>query len=155
MARHRIQHPHGVTSGPMMFADAGNPAKLFATARNEKIDLQFNDKLNFGCSSRWPVTVIVHANALAQFRWKWTANSNCDVWWNGSRARRGWPNWSQLVIASPTVIALAPKLDAAMPNLTRIFASSASSAVFPHDVGQSLWPPGNGLVQSLDECLKI
>ncbi|HZL80214.1 MAG TPA: hypothetical protein VFC17_15380, partial [Candidatus Limnocylindrales bacterium] len=41
----------GVTSGPMILRMLKNPAEIILkTARNEKLKLEFNEKLNFGCS---------------------------------------------------------------------------------------------------------
>jgi len=93
----------GVTSGPMILRMLRNPAEIvLRTARNEKLDLQFNDKLNFGCSLAlagygYPFTQVRGPQLPLEVDGKF----DCDVWWN-EVARGRMANWSQLVIASPT-----------------------------------------------------
>jgi phosphoribosylamine--glycine ligase len=67
----------GVTSGPMILRMLKNPAEMvLRTARNKKLDVQFNDKLELGCS----LTLAGYGYPFTQVRgphcrWKWTANS--------------------------------------------------------------------------------
>ena len=80
----------GVTSGPMILRMLKNPAEVvLATARNEKLKLEFNDKLNFGCSLTlagygYPFTQCAGRNC----RWKWTANLTATCGGTKSRAAR-------------------------------------------------------------------
>jgi phosphoribosylamine-glycine ligase len=134
----------GVTSGPMILRMLKNPAEIVRrTARNEKLDLQFNEKLNFGCSLTlagygYPYTQLrsphLPLEVIGQF--------DCDVWWNEvARGADGKLMATGHRIAD--VVALAPKLDAA---IARAYANIRKIRVvgsyFRTDVGQSLWPPG-------------
>ena len=61
-----------------------NPAEIvLRTARNEKLDPQFNDKLNFGCS----LTLAGYGYPFTQVRsphlpLEVDGQFDCDVWWN-------------------------------------------------------------------------
>jgi phosphoribosylamine-glycine ligase len=134
----------GVTSGPMILRMLKNPAEIvLRTARNEKLDLQFNDKLNFGCS----LTLAGYGYPFTQVRGpqlplEISEKFNCDVWWN--EVARG--NDGNLIATGhriADVIALAPKLDAAIvkayANIKKI---RVVGSYFRTDVGKSLWPPG-------------
>jgi phosphoribosylamine-glycine ligase len=134
----------GVTSGPMILRLLKNPAEMvLRTARNEKLKLQFNDKLNFGCSLTlagygYPFTQVRGPQLPLEVNGKF----DCDVWWN--EVARGADG--QLIATGhriADVIALAPKLDAA---IARAYANIRKIRVvgsyFRTDVGQSLWPPG-------------
>ncbi len=61
-----------------------NPAEIvLRTARNEKLKLQFNDKLNFGCS----LTLAGYGYPFTQVRGpqlplEVDGKFDCDVWWN-------------------------------------------------------------------------
>jgi phosphoribosylamine-glycine ligase len=135
----------GVTCGPMILRMLKNPAEIvLGTARNEKLKLEFNDKLNFGCS----LTLAGYGYPFTQVRGpqlplEVDGKFGCDVWWN--EVARGADG--QLIATGhriADVIALAPKLDAA---ITKAYANIRKIRVvgsyYRTDVGQSLWPPGN------------
>jgi phosphoribosylamine-glycine ligase len=134
----------GVTSGPMILRMLKNPAEvILRTARDEKLKLQFNDKLNFGCS----LTLAGYGYPFTQVRGpqlplEISGEFDCDVWWNEvARAADG--NLLATGHRIADVIALAPTLKAA---LTKAYANIRKIRVvgsyFRTDVGQSLWPPG-------------
>ena len=134
----------GVTSGPMILRMLNNPAEvILRTTRNEKLDLQFSDKLNFGCS----LTLAGYGYPFTQVRsphlpLETDGQFDCDVWWNEvARGADGHLVATGHRIAD--VIALAPKLDTA---IARAYANIRKIRVvgsyFRTDVGQSLWPPG-------------
>jgi phosphoribosylamine---glycine ligase len=135
----------GVTSGPMILRMLLNPAEIvLRTARNEKLDLQFNDKLNFGCS----LTLAGYGYPFTQVRGpqlplEVDGKFDCDVWWN--EVARGADG--QLISTGhriADVIALAPKLEAAIAKAyANIKKIRVVGSYFRTDVGQSLWPPGN------------
>ena len=134
----------GVTSGPMILRMLKNPAEVvLATARNEKLKLEFNDKLNFGCSLTlagygYPFARCAAATAAGSGRRIWLR-----PWWNEvARSADGGLTATGQRIAD--VIAFAPKLGVAMAkacaNIRKIRGVGSD---FRTDVGQSLWPPGN------------
>ncbi|HEY3931595.1 MAG TPA: phosphoribosylglycinamide synthetase C domain-containing protein [Verrucomicrobiae bacterium] len=135
----------GVTSGPMILRMLKNPAEtVLRTARNEKLDLQFNDKLNFGCS----LTLAGYGYPFTQVRGpqlplEVDGKFDCDVWWNEvARGADGKLFSTGHRIAD--VIAFAPKLDAAIAKAyANIRKIRVVGSYFRTDVGQSLWPPGN------------
>jgi phosphoribosylamine-glycine ligase len=135
----------GVTSGPMILRMLKNPAEIvLATARNEKLKLEFNDKLNFGCS----LTLAGYGYPFTQVRGpqlplEVDGKFDCDVWWNEvARGADGKLFSTGHRIAD--VIALAPKLDAAMARAyANIRKIRVVGSYFRTDVGQSLWPPGS------------
>ena len=134
----------GVTSGPMILRMLKNPAEMvLRTARNEKLNLQFNDQLNFGCS----LTLAGYGYPFTQVRGpqlplETDGQFDCDVWWNEvARGADGRLVATGQRIAD--VIALAPKLDAAIANAyANIRKIRVVGSYFRTDVGQSLWPPG-------------
>ncbi len=134
----------GVTSGPMILRMLKNPAEIILrTARNEKLKLEFNDKLNFGCSLTlagygYPFTQVRGPQLPLEVEGKF----DCDVWWNEVACGAD----GNLIATGhriADVIALAPKLDAA---IARAYANIRKFRVvgsyFRTDIGQSLWPPG-------------
>ena len=134
----------GVTSGPMILRMLKHPAAvILKTARNEKLKLEFNDGLNFGCSLTlagygYPFTQITGPRLPLVT----TGEFDCDVWWNEvARDPDGHLMAAGHRIAD--VIALAPTLDAAIAmtyeNIRKIHVGSS---YFRTDIGQSLWPPG-------------
>jgi len=134
----------GVTSGPMILRMLKNPAAvILRTTRNEKLDLQFRDHVNFGCS----LTLAGYGYPFIQVRTphlplEVDGRFDCDVWWNEvARGADGKLVSTGHRIAD--VIALAPTLEAAV---TRAYANMRKLRVvgsyFRTDVGQSLWPPG-------------
>src|SRR5580698_5341755 len=74
----------GVTSGPMILRMIKKPAEVvMRTARNEKLKLEFKDKLNFGCS----LTLAGYGYPFTQTRsprlpLAVKGRFNGDVWWN-------------------------------------------------------------------------
>jgi phosphoribosylamine---glycine ligase len=135
----------GVTSGPMILRMLKNPAEIvLRTARNEKLKLEFNDKLNFGCSLTlagygYPFTQVRGPHLPLEISEKF----DCDVWWN-EVARGADGNLISTGHRIADVIALAPKLDAAIAKAyANIRKISVVGSYFRTDVGQNLWPPGN------------
>jgi phosphoribosylamine-glycine ligase len=134
----------GVTSGPMILRMLKNPAQaVLATARNEKLKLEFNDQLNFGCS----LTLAGYGYPFTQVRGpqlplEVDGQFDCDVWWNEvARGTDGHLVSTGHRIAD--VIALARELDAAIKKAyTNIRKIRVVGSYFRTDVGQSLWPPG-------------
>jgi phosphoribosylamine-glycine ligase len=134
----------GVTSGPMILRMLKNPAEvILRTTRNEALNLQFNDKLNSGCS----LTLAGYGYPFTQVRGpqlplEVDGQFDCDVWWN-EVARGADGNLVATGHRIADVVALAPKLGAA---IARAYANIRKLRVvgsyFRTDVGQSLWPPG-------------
>ena len=135
----------GVTSGPMILRMLKNPAAVvLATARNEKLKLAFNERLNFGCS----LTLAGYGYPFTQVRGpqlplERDGEFDCDVWWNEvARGADGGLVATGQRIAD--VIALAPKLKSAIAKAyANIRKIRVVGSYFRTDVGQSLWPPGN------------
>jgi phosphoribosylamine---glycine ligase len=135
----------GVTSGPMILRMLKNPADVvLRTARNHKLDLQFSEGLNFGCS----LTLAGYGYPFTQVRGphlplEVDGTFDCDVSWNEvTRGNDGRLTATGHRIAD--VIALASTLDAAIArayeNVRRI---RVVGSYYRTDIGQSLWPPGN------------
>jgi phosphoribosylamine-glycine ligase len=134
----------GVTSGPMILRMLKNPLDtIIRTARNEKLNLQFKDKLNFGCS----LTLAGYGYPFTQTRsprlpLDINGRFNCDVWWN-EVASGPEGNLTATGHRIADVIALAPKLDLAIAkayeNIKKI---RVAGSYYRTDIGQSLWPPG-------------
>ena len=134
----------GVTSGPMILRMLKNPADMvLRTARNQKLDLQFNEKLNFGCS----LTLAGYGYPFTQVRGphlplEVNGQFDCDIWWNEVARGAG----GKLIATGhriADVIGLAPTLDAAMAKAyANIRKIRVVGSYFRTDVGQSLWPPG-------------
>ena len=134
----------GVTSGPMILRMLKNPAEIvLATARNEKLKLEFNEKLNFGCS----LTLAGYGYPFTQVRGpllplEVDGKFNCDVWWN-EVARGADGNLISTGHRIADVIALASNLKAAIAKAyANIRKIRVVGSYFRTDVGQSLWPPG-------------
>jgi len=134
----------GVTSGPMILRMLKNPAVIvLRTARNEKLNPQFEDKSNFGCS----LTLAGYGYPFIQVRsphlpLEVDGQFDCDVWWNeAARGADGKLMSTGHRIAD--VIALAPTLDAAVAKVyANIRKIRVVGSYFRTDIGQSLWPPG-------------
>jgi phosphoribosylamine-glycine ligase len=134
----------GVTSGPMILRMLKNPVEnVRQTARNEKLTLEFNPNLNFGCS----LTLAGYGYPFTQVRGpqlplEVNGEFDCDVWWN-EVARDADGNLTTTGHRLADVIALAPTLKAAIrkayANIRKI---RVVGSYFRTDVGQSLWPPG-------------
>ncbi len=134
----------GVTSGPMILRMLKNPVEsVIRTAQNRKLDPQFRDQLNFGCS----LTLAGYGYPYVQTRGPQLplgteGRFDCDVWWN--EVAQG-PDGKLLATGHriADVNALAPTLAAA---IARAYANIRKIRVlgsyYRTDVGQSLWPPG-------------
>ena len=134
----------GVTSGPMILRMLKDPAEIIlATARNKKLKLAFNDKLNFGCSLTlagygYPFTQVRGPHLPLEVDGKF----DCDVWWN-EVASDADGNLLSTGHRIADVIALAPNLKAAIAKANaNIRKIRVVGSYFRTDVGQSLWPPG-------------
>jgi phosphoribosylamine-glycine ligase len=134
----------GVTSGPMILRMLKKPAEILTrTARNEKLKLEFREKLNFGCS----LTLAGYGYPFTQTRsmklpLEVNGRFNCDVWWN-EVARGADGNLMATGHRIADVIALAPKLNAAIAKAyANIAKIRVAGSYYRTDVGQSLWPPG-------------
>jgi phosphoribosylamine-glycine ligase len=134
----------GVTSGPMILRMLKNPAEIvLQTARNEKLKLEFNDALNFGCS----LTLAGYGYPFTQVRGPHlpltvAGQPDCDVWWNEvARGADGQLTATGQRVAD--VIAIAPELETAIAKAyANIRKIRVVGSYFRTDVGQSLWPPG-------------
>jgi phosphoribosylamine--glycine ligase len=135
----------GVTSGPMILRMLKHPTEiLLRTTRNEKLTLEFNDGLNFGCSLTlagygYPYTQVRGPQLPLEVDGKF----DCDVWWN-EVARHVEGNLVATGHRVADVIALAPRLDEAVARAyANIRKIRVVGSYYRTDVGQSLWPPGN------------
>jgi len=133
----------GVTSGPMILRMLKNPAEtILKVTRNEKLKLQFNNKLNFGCS----LTLAGYGYPFTQVRGpqlplELDGKFDCDVWWN--EVAQGGDGLVATGHRIADVIALAPKLDAAIAKAyANIRRMRVVGSYYRTDIGQSLWPPG-------------
>jgi phosphoribosylamine-glycine ligase len=134
----------GVTSGPMILRMLKNPVgTILRTAQNQKLDPQFDAKLQFGCS----LTLAGYGYPFNQVRGPQfpvdvNGTFDCDVWWN-EVAR---DNDGRLVSTGhrlADVIALAPSLKAAIAKAyANIRKIRVLSSYFRTDIGETLWPPG-------------
>ncbi len=133
----------GVTSGAMILRMLRNPGGvLLDTARDRKLEIQFVEGRDFGCS----VTLAGYGYPYVQISGprvpvEVATPLDCDVWWN-EVTRDG----AALVTTGhriADVVALAHSLDKAIAkaysNIRRI---RSVGSYFRGDVGQSLWPPG-------------
>ena len=135
----------GVTSGPMILRMLKNPAEVVRrTARNEKLELKFKDKLNFGCS----LTLAGYGYPFTQTRsprlpLEVKGQFDCDVWWNEVECSpEGNLTASGHRIAD--VVAIAPGLKTAIAKAyANIGKIRVAGSYYRTDVGESLWPPGN------------
>jgi phosphoribosylamine--glycine ligase len=134
----------GVTSGPMLLRLLKDPAGvLLRTARDQRIDPQFEGEARFGCS----LTLAGYGYPYVQVRGprlplEVAGRFNCDVWWNEVEAD---PEGGLVATGHriADVVALAPTLEGA---IARAYANIAKIRVvgsyYRTDVGASLWPPG-------------
>jgi phosphoribosylamine--glycine ligase len=134
----------GVTSGPMILRMLKNPAAIiWRTARNEKLDVQFREGLNFGCS----LTLAGYGYPFTQVRsphlpLETDGPFDCDVWWNEvARGADGQLLATGHRIADVTAFAatLPEAIARAYQNIRKI---RVAGSYFRTDIGQSLWPPG-------------
>jgi phosphoribosylamine-glycine ligase len=137
----------GVTSGAMLLRLLANPVDaLLRTGRNEKLDLKFNEGLNFGCSvtlAGYGYPYVQQKGPLLPVDVTYPFDAGCDVWWNEvAREADG-----QLVSTGhriADVIGFGPSLEDAITcannNISKIRSLGSYHRV---DIGRSLWPPGN------------
>jgi phosphoribosylamine--glycine ligase len=134
----------GVTSGPMILRMLKNPAEtIWRTACNDKLNLQFREKVKFGCS----LTLAGYGYPFTQVRGpqlplEVDGKLDCDVWWNEvARNPEGGLIATGHRIAD--VIALAPNLKGALAKAyANVRKLRVVGSYYRTDVGQSLWPPG-------------
>jgi phosphoribosylamine-glycine ligase len=135
----------GVTSGAMLLRMLSNPLEvLMRTARNETVELNFVDKLAFGCS----LTLAGYGYPYVQVRGpqlpvEVTDPLDCDVWWN-EVARDGEGLLRSTGHRIADVVALGRTLEAAVAKAyANIRKIRSLGSYYRPDIGQSLWPPGN------------
>jgi len=134
----------GVTSGPMILQMLKQPAEIVRqTARNQKLKLQFNEKLKFGCS----LTLAGYGYPFTQVRsphlpLELAGKPDGDIWWNEvERGADGKLSATGHRIAD--VVTLAPTLKTAIAGAyANIRKIRVVGSYFRTDIGQSLWPPG-------------
>jgi phosphoribosylamine---glycine ligase len=134
----------GVTSGPMILRMLKDPAEvILRTARNEKLNLRFREKLKFGCSLTlagygYPFTQVRSPHLPLEVHGQF----DCDVWWNEvARTADGRLTSTGHRIAD--VVALASKREAAIAKAyANIRKIGVVGSYHRTDIGQSLWPPG-------------
>jgi phosphoribosylamine-glycine ligase len=135
----------GVTSGAMLLRMLVNPLEvILRTARNEPLELQFVEGLNFGCS----VTLAGYGYPYVQVRGpqlpvEITAAPDCDLWWN-EVARDGEGVLRSTGHRIADVVAFGRTLeDARARTYDNIRKIRSLGSYYRPDIGQSLWPPGN------------
>jgi phosphoribosylamine-glycine ligase len=135
----------GVTSGPMILRLLNNPVEtVLRTVRNERLNLQFKDRLNYGCS----LTLAGYGYPFTQVRGPQLplvvdGRFDCDVWWN-EVARDADGNLSATGHRIADVVGLGATLDAAIATAyANIRKIRVVGSYYRTDIGQSLWPPGN------------
>ena len=134
----------GVTSGPMILRMLRHPAKaILQTARNKKLDLSFEDGLNFGCS----LTLAGYGYPFTQVRGpqlplELDGPMVHDAFWN-EVIRNGDGSLRATGQRIADVIGLAPTLNEAIAkayvNIRRL---RVVGSYYRTDIGRSLWPPG-------------
>jgi phosphoribosylamine--glycine ligase len=135
----------GVTSGPMILRMLKNPVEtVLNTARSRKLNPQFKNGLNFGCSLTlagygYPFTQVRGPQLPLETKGRFAG----DVWWNEvTRGADGKLLSTGQRIAD--VIALAPTLGEAVAKAyADIRRIRVVGSYYRTDVGQSMWPPGN------------
>ena len=134
----------GVTSGPMILQMLKRPAEIVRqTTQNQKLKLEFNAPLKFGCSLTlagfgYPFTQVRSPHLPLEVAGK----PDCDIWWNEvERGHDGKLMSTGHRIAD--VVALAPTLKAAIAKAyANIRKIRVVGSYFRTDIGQTLWPPG-------------
>jgi len=135
----------GVTSGAMLLRLLSDPVGvLLRTGRDQPLDLQFVDGLQFGCS----LTLAGYGYPYVQIRGPQLPVDvidpiDCDLWWNEvSRDADGQLRSTGHRIAD--VVAFGKTLETAIgkayANIRKI---RSLGSYYRPDIGQSLWPPGN------------
>jgi len=135
----------GVTSGAMLLRLLSDPVQtLLAVAKNKKIQIQFRSELNFGLS----VTLASYGYPYVQVRGpqlpvEVTSRFDCDVWWNevtpdGNGGLKSTGHRIADVVAFGTTLK-----QASAKTYSNIRKIRCLGSYYRHDIGQSLWPPGN------------
>jgi phosphoribosylamine--glycine ligase len=135
----------GVTSGAMILRMLRNPAEtLLGTGRNKKLEIEFVDGRDFGCS----VTLAGYGYPYVQIQGpalpvQVTETFDCDAWWN-EVADDGTGGLLTTGHRIADVIGFGATLDEAIEkayaNIRRI---RSLGSFYRPDVGKSLWPPGS------------
>jgi phosphoribosylamine--glycine ligase len=135
----------GVTSGAMLLRLLSEPVKvLLRTGRDQPLNLNFVDGLQFGCS----LTLAGYGYPYVQVRGPQlpvdvTEPVECDVWWN-EVARDGDGALRSTGHRIADVVAFGQTLQAAVTKAyANILKIRSLGSYFRPDIGQSLWPPGN------------
>src|SRR6266446_1769018 len=133
----------GVTSGAMILRMLANPVEaLLRTAQNKKLEIQFAERRNFGCS----VTLAGYGYPYVQIKGprlpvEVTARLDCDVWWNEVAS-----DGNALVTTGhriADVVAIAASLEEAIAKAySNIRKIRSLGSYYRTDIGRSLWPPG-------------
>jgi len=133
----------GVTSGAMILRMLANPADLLLrTAQNQKLEIQFVERRNFGCS----VTLAGYGYPYVQIKGprlpvEVTTPLDCDVWWNEVAS-----DGNALVTTGhriADVIGIAASLEEAIAKAySNIRKIRSLGSYYRTDIGRSLWPPG-------------
>ncbi len=126
-----------------------DPAQIvFADGAKRKIKTGVQRKIKlWAARSRWPVTVILLRKCAGRScRWKRMGKFDCDVWWNEvARGADGKLFSTGHRIAD--VIALAPKLDAAIAKAYQnIRKNPRRRQLFPDGRRPKFVAAGNGLI---------
>ena len=135
----------GVTSGAMLLRMLANPLEVvLRTARNQVLELNFIDGLQFGCS----LTLAGYGYPYVQVRGpqlpvELSAPLDCDLWWN-EVARDGDGVLRSTGHRIADVVAFGRTLDAAITKAySNIRKIRSLGSYYRPDIGQTLWPPGN------------
>jgi phosphoribosylamine--glycine ligase len=136
----------GVTSGAMLLRLLAKPADvLLRTAQNKKLELEFVDEWNFGCS----VTLAGYGYPYVQVNGppvpvEMTADFDTDVWWN-EVADDGNAGLVATGHRIADVIGFGSELEQAIQQAyVNIRKIRSLGSYFRPDIGGSLWPPGHG-----------
>ncbi|MCI0695320.1 phosphoribosylamine--glycine ligase [candidate division KSB1 bacterium] len=134
----------GVTSTQMILRLFKNPLEvIYSTARNQKVDLQFHDDLQFGAS----LTLAGYGYPYVSIQGpklpvKLTEPPTCDVWWNEvAEDARGGLVMTGHRIADVVAVSdsLEKSISLAYDNIRKL---KCLSSYYRTDIGMSLWPPG-------------
>lgn len=135
----------GVTSGAMLLRLLVNPSEvLLRTARNEKLDLEFVEQCNYGCSVTlagygYPYVQIQGPPVPVELRGEF----DCDVWWN-EVALDGAGRLMATGHRIADVIAFGSELEGTVQQAYRnIRQIRALGSYYRQDIARSLWPPGH------------
>ncbi len=135
----------GVTSGAMLLRMLTDPLEaLLRTAKNQPLDLQFVDGLQFGCSLTlagygYPYVQVSGPQVPVEV----VEPLECDVWWN-EVARDGEGVLRSTGHRIADVVAFGQSLESAIGTAyANIRKLRSLGSYFRPDIGQSLWPPGN------------